>query len=81
MEWTFIITGSVLVIYFIVMIPIQYSYISAMKKRRKEANFSQNQLYDNMSFEEQQLHYNLQGNLINLPSTLAAMLIYKIRHS
>jgi hypothetical protein len=81
MEWTFIIIGSVLVIYFIVMIPIQYSYISAMKKRRKEANFSQNQLYDNMSFEEQQLHYNLQGNLINLPSTLAAMLIYKIRHS
>lgn len=80
MEWTFIIIGSALVIYFIVLIPIQYSYITAMKKRRKEANLSQNQLYDNMTFEEQQLHYNLQGNLINLPSTLAAMLIYKIRY-
>lgn len=80
MDIAFIIIGAVLVLYMIVMVPIQYSYISSMKELEKKSNKSHNQLYEDMSFEKEQLHYNLQGNLINIPSNLVAMLIYKLRH-
>lgn len=80
MDIAFIIIGAVLVLYMIVMVPIQYSYISSMKELKKKSNKSHNQLYEDMSFEKEQLHYNLQGNLINIPSNLVAMLIYKLRH-
>lgn len=80
MDLVLIIIISVYAIYFLMMIPIQYSYITEMKKRLKKQNQSQNEMYDNMSFEEQQLHFNVQGNLLNLPSNLVAALIYKIRH-
>ncbi|WP_418064792.1 DUF3949 domain-containing protein [Sporosarcina psychrophila] len=33
-----------------------------------------------MSFEQQQLQLNLQGNLFNLPATLMAQFIYFMRH-
>ena len=33
-----------------------------------------------MSFEQQQLQNNLQGNLFNLPATLIAQFIYFLRH-
>lgn len=71
---------SVYAIYALIMIPIQYSYIAETKQRFKKLNKSHNEIYDDMSFEEQQLQYNLQGSLFNLPSTLIAALIYKIRH-
>lgn len=65
-------------VYFLIMIPIQYSYISEMKERLK--NKSHNEVYESMSFEEQELHYNAQGSLLNLPSNLVAQLIYMLRH-
>jgi hypothetical protein len=71
---------SVYAIYALIMIPVQYSYIAETKQRFKEKNKSHNEIYDEMSFEEQQLQYNLQGSLYNLPSTLIATLIYKIRN-
>jgi Protein of unknown function (DUF3949) len=76
----YIIIGSFIFIYILVMIPIQYRYIAAMKERQKKSNLPQSQLHEKMSFEEDQLHYNLQGSIINWPSAIIATLIYKIRH-
>lgn len=33
-----------------------------------------------MSFEQQQMQFNLQGNPINLPASLIAEFIYFLRH-
>lgn len=79
MDFVFIILLSVYVVYFLIMIPIQYSYITEMNKQLPK-NKSHNEVYDSMSFEEQQLHFHAQGNLLNLPSNLVASLIYKIRN-
>lgn len=78
MDIAVIILVSFYIVYFLIMIPIQYSYISEMNQRLK--NKSHNDVYDSMSFEEQQLHFNAQGSLLNLPSNLVAQLIYKLRH-
>ncbi|MGF9963483.1 DUF3949 domain-containing protein [Bacillus rhizoplanae] len=72
--------GSIAVLYFLIMIPIQYSYISGLKERMKEIGLAQSELYEKMSFEEEQAHFNLQGNLFNIPSALVVSLIYKLRH-
>ncbi|WP_066306842.1 DUF3949 domain-containing protein [Bacillus sp. FJAT-29814] len=80
MELALWICISVYAIYALIMIPVQYAYIAETKQRFKELNKSHNEIYDDMSFEEQQLQYNLQGSLYNLPSTLIATLIYKIRN-
>ncbi|CAH2715286.1 hypothetical protein BACCIP111895_02470 [Neobacillus rhizosphaerae] len=80
MELVFIVCLSVYAVYFLIMIPVQYAYISETKERFKELNQSHNEIYDNMSFEEQQLQYNLQGNLLNLPSNIVAAILYKVRN-
>ncbi|WP_429706693.1 DUF3949 domain-containing protein [Bacillus rhizoplanae] len=72
--------GSIAVLYFLIMIPIQYSYISSLKERMKKTGLTQSELYEKMSFEEEQSHFSLQGNLFNLPSAIVASLIYKLRH-
>ncbi|WP_412895505.1 DUF3949 domain-containing protein [Bacillus sp. 1P02SD] len=76
----FYVIGGILLLYVLVMIPIQYRNIAATKEEFKRTKKSHNETYDDMSFEEQQLQFNLQGNLINLPSTLIATLIYKLKH-
>ena len=76
----FWIIGSVLVIYGLIMIPVQYSNIAATKKELKESSLTHNETYEEMSFEQQQLQLNLQGNLFNLPATLMAQFIYFLRH-
>ncbi|WP_449538671.1 DUF3949 domain-containing protein [Ferdinandcohnia sp. Marseille-Q9671] len=80
MEFVWIIIGSVYLLYILIMIPIQYRNIEATKKEIKKTKKTHNETYEDMSFEEQQMQYNLQGNLLNLPSTLLATLIYKIRN-
>ncbi|MEK3889935.1 DUF3949 domain-containing protein [Bacillus sp. FSL K6-3431] len=75
-----IIIGSVLVLYYIVLIPMQYANIATTKKSMKKSGLTHNEEYEKMSFEEQQLQYNLQGNIFNLPATLIAQFIYFIRH-
>lgn len=56
-EWLFF--GSVALFYFLAMIPLQYLYISEMNKKKKETGLSQNELYEKMSFEEEQLHFHM----------------------
>lgn len=76
----FWIISSVLGIYLLIMIPVQYRNIAATKKELKESGLTPNQTYEEMSFEQQQLQLNLQGNLFNLPATLIAQFIYFMRH-
>lgn len=80
MDIAWIIIVAVLLLYIFGMVPIQYRNIVAMKEELKESKLSHNEIYEKMPFEEQQLQYNLQGNFINLPSNIIAMIIYKIRH-
>ncbi|WP_257140301.1 DUF3949 domain-containing protein, partial [Bacillus pseudomycoides] len=50
--WVFVIMG---IVYVLIMIPIQYMYISGLKEKQKEMKVSQHELYEKMSFEEEQL--------------------------
>ncbi|KFM99367.1 DUF3949 domain-containing protein [Bacillus clarus] len=71
--------GSVALFYFLVMIPIQYLYIEGLSERKKRTGLSQQEMYKKMSFEEEQLHFHVQGNPFNLPSALVAYMILKIK--
>ncbi|CAM4209867.1 DUF3949 domain-containing protein [Bacillus manliponensis] len=70
---------GVALFYFLVMIPIQYMYISEMNKKKNKIGLSQNEMYEKMSFEEEQLHFHVQGNPFNIPSALVAYTILRIR--
>lgn len=72
------VIGGVLLLYVLIMIPIQYRNIRATKEEFRKTKKTHNETYEDMSFEEQQLQFNLQGSLLNIPSTLIATLIYKI---
>lgn len=78
MEWWII--GPVLAIYMIIMIPVQYRNIEATKKELKKSGKTHNEMYDDMSFEQQQMQFNLQGSPFNLPASLVAEFIYFLRH-
>ncbi|OPA77001.1 hypothetical protein BVG16_17175 [Paenibacillus selenitireducens] len=71
---------GIAVVYFLIMIPIQYSYISELKKLQLRTGGSQSEMYEKMTFENEQSHFAVQGNIFNIPSTLIASLIYKLRH-
>ncbi|MFJ7933799.1 DUF3949 domain-containing protein [Sporosarcina sp. NPDC096371] len=76
----FWIIGSVLALYFIVMIPVQYGNITETKKELKKSGKTHNEMYDDMSFEQQQMQFNLQGSPYTLPASLIAEFIYYLRH-
>jgi Sec-independent protein secretion pathway component TatC len=76
--WLFF--GGIALLYFFVMVPIQYLYISGIKERTRKSKLSQEQMYENMSFEEEQLHFHIQGNIANLPSTIVAHFLHQLRH-
>ncbi|AYB42139.1 DUF3949 domain-containing protein [Paenibacillus lautus] len=72
------IIASVLVAAFLIMIPVQYRYIAALKEDPRRQGVDQETYYNNMSFQEEQLHYNTQ--VLFLPSTMVASWIYNWRH-
>jgi len=78
MEWWII--GAVLAIYMIIMIPVQYRNIEAVKKELEKSGKTHNEMYEDMSFEQQQMQFNLQGSPFNLPASLIAEFIYFLRH-
>ncbi len=51
-----------------------------LERKNEKTGLTQSELYEKMSFEEEQAYFSLQGNLFNLPSTFDASLIYKLRH-
>ncbi|WP_412839438.1 DUF3949 domain-containing protein [Bacillus paranthracis] len=69
--------------YFIILVPIQYNYIKILKEKQKKMNMSQNELYDNMSYEESQIHYHYhyQSNVFTIPASLVASIIYRMKHA
>ncbi|KEK22030.1 DUF3949 domain-containing protein [Bacillus gaemokensis] len=70
---------GVALFYFLIMIPIQYLYIEGLYEQKQRTKLSQQERYKNMSFEEEQLHFHVQGNPFNIPSALVAYMILKIK--
>ncbi|MGG3560065.1 DUF3949 domain-containing protein [Neobacillus rhizosphaerae] len=67
----------------LILLPVQYKYVKHLKeedKKRKEIGLSQAEYYDKMSFENQELHYNAQGNILFIGANLLATLLYKWKH-
>ncbi|MBS4197351.1 DUF3949 domain-containing protein [Bacillus sp. FJAT-49870] len=59
---------------------VRYRSLVEEKKFLLETGKHHNEWNESMGFEEQQLRFNMQGNLLNIPANAAAMLIYKILH-
>lgn len=76
----FWICASVIALYTIVMVPIQYGSITETKKELKKSGKTHNEMYEDMSFEQQQLQFNAQGSLYTIPASLIAEFIYFLRH-
>ena len=67
----------------LILAPMQYRYIKELKemdKERRELGLSQDEYYEKMGFESQQLHYNAQGNVLFLGANLFAEAFYKWKH-
>lgn len=79
-NWTIAILAAPVVLYVLIMIPLQYRNIAETKARRKQHQMSHNEEYEKMSFEQQELQFGLQGDLLTIPATLIASLIYKLRN-
>lgn len=76
MDFVIYLILAIIVIYTIAMIPLQYNYIVALDKKEKKAG-SQQKAYDLMSFEELNLHFNIQSNALNFVPNFIAYLIFK----
>ncbi|KFN16613.1 DUF3949 domain-containing protein [Bacillus pseudomycoides] len=70
--------GGVALFYFLAMIPIQYLYIEGLNEQKQQTKLSQQELYKNMSFEEEQLHFHVQGNPFNIPPAFVAYMFYTL---
>ena len=47
--------------------------------KKEKTGLSQRELYEKMSFGEEQLHFHVQGNPFNIPSAFVAYMILKVR--
>ena len=47
--------------------------------KKEKTGLSQRELYEKMSFGEEQLHLHVQGNPFNIPSAFVAYMILKVR--
>ena len=64
------------------ILPVQYKYIKALKemdKERMKLGLSQNEYYEKMGFEREQLHFNAQGNLLFVGANMLATFLYNWR--
>jgi hypothetical protein len=67
----------------LILLPFQYNYIKELKemdKKRREKGISQKEMYDKMSFEEQELNFHIQGSLLFILANLFATLLYNWKH-
>ncbi|MGN7943153.1 DUF3949 domain-containing protein [Virgibacillus sp. 6R] len=81
MNILFLVIGGYILLS-IFLLPFQYRYIEALKEREKERiklGLSQNEYYEKMGFETQQIHFHAQG-VVFLGANLLATLIYNWRH-
>ena len=70
---------TIVFIYFVIMVPLQYSYIKELKKAQA-SHSSQQDLYDTSSPSTQLTHYQIQSNIFFVPANAVASLIYRIQH-
>lgn len=81
-EVLMIIVGGY-ILFSLILIPFQYRYVEQMEKMR-EANekkgISQGEMMENMKFEEQLLHANVQGSMIFFLANILATIVYKMKH-
>ncbi|WP_241964561.1 DUF3949 domain-containing protein [Paraliobacillus zengyii] len=74
---------GVYVVFSLVITPIQYNYYLAIKEledKQKKKGKTQAQMYEEMSFEEDYLHYNAQSNAFFLLSNIFAAIYYRMKH-
>ncbi|MGM9986715.1 MAG: DUF3949 domain-containing protein [Bacillaceae bacterium] len=71
---------GIYVVYTIVMIPILYHTIADLKERQRNYQLTQPELYEKMSFQEQQGMFALQGSPLNFVAGMIANVIYKLKH-
>ncbi len=67
----------------LILIPFQYRYVEQMEKMRKEnekKGKSQGEMMEDMGFEEQVLHANVQGNMLFFLANILATIVYKVKH-
>lgn len=82
MEYILIVIGLYALLS-IVLVPMQYKYVKSLKEMEKERNemgLTQNEYYEKMRFEYQELHLNAQGNSLFIGANLLASLLYKWKH-
>ena len=58
----------------LILTPVQYRYISALKEEKSKQN------YEDKSFGEQYLHYNAQANILFIGANILATIIWHIKH-
>lgn len=73
-----LIIAVVLLGAFMFMVRVQYGYITELKKLNHRTGAQQNAYYEKLSYEEEQLHYSMQGGF--WPAGAVAALIYRLRH-
>jgi hypothetical protein len=67
----------------LILIPFQYRYVEQMEKMRianEKKGIGQGEMMENMKFEEQVLHANVQGSMLFFLPNILATIIYKIKH-
>lgn len=67
----------------LILIPFQYRYVEQIEKMRKaneKKGISQGDMMENMKFEEQVLHANVQGSMIFFLPNILATIVYKLKH-
>ncbi|MFP7298797.1 DUF3949 domain-containing protein [Neobacillus niacini] len=67
----------------LILIPFQYRYVEQMAKMRKEnekKGISQGEMMENMKFEEQLLHANVQGSIFFFLANILATIVYKVKN-
>ncbi|WP_391559154.1 DUF3949 domain-containing protein [Robertmurraya sp.] len=73
---------SAYIVLSLLLVPVQYKYIKQLaetKNRNKERGVSEEEHYNQMSFETEQLHFNAQGNLLFIGANLLATLVYNLK--
>lgn len=67
----------------LILTPVQYRYIKQLKEmdaERRELGLNQDEYYEKMGFEAQELHMNAQGNILFIGANLFAEIYYKWKH-
>jgi hypothetical protein len=83
MDKVFIIIVGGYILLSLILVPFQYRYVEQMEKMRKEnekKGKSQGEMMEDMEFEEQVLHANVQGSVLFILANILATIVYKMKH-